>query len=62
MRVLKGEVFISWVTDVPVVDRDFVVVSFKVPGAFDVSTPNFLATPLGVIGDFIWGPFVVDCF
>lgn len=54
--------FISWVTDVPVVDRDFVVVSFKVPGAFDVSTPNFLATPLGVIGDFIWGPFVVDCF
>ena len=50
--------FVSWVNSVPVIEGDFLVV--EMPGALDMSAPNFLVTPLGVICAFTWGFFVKD--
>ena len=60
--VWEYEILISWVNSVPVVEGDVLVALFEMPGAFDVSAPNVLATPLGVIGPFTWGFFVKDNF
>ena len=61
--VWKYEMFITWVKCVPMVEGDFlVIVVFEMPGALDMSTPNVLVTPLGVIGPFTWVFFVKDNF
>ena len=52
--------FVSWVNSVPMVEGDVLVFLVEMPGAFDMSAPNFLVTPLGVIGPFTWGFFVKD--
>ena len=53
---------ITWVNNVPMVEGDILVIFFKMPGALDMSTPNVLATPLGVVGNFSRGCFVKDGF
>ena len=55
--------FVSWVNSVPVIEGDFlVIVVFEMPGALDMSAPNVLAPPLGVVGNFSRGCFVKDSF
>jgi hypothetical protein len=62
VRVGKYEMFVSWVNRVPMVEGDVLVILLEMPGAFDMPAPNFLVTPLGVIGAFTWGFFVKDDF
>ena len=54
--------FVSWVNSVPMVEGDVLVILFEMPGALDMSTPNVLATPLGVVGHFSRGYLVKDSF
>jgi hypothetical protein len=42
------------------VEGDVLVIFLEMPGAFDMSAPNFLVTPLGVVGTLTWGFFVKD--
>ena len=60
VRVGKYKMFVSWVNCVPVIEGDFLVFFVEIPGALDMSAPNFLVTPLGVIRAFTWGFFVKD--
>jgi hypothetical protein len=61
VRVGKYKMFITWVNNVPMVEGDLlVIVVFEMPGALDMSAPNVLATPLGVICAFTWVFFVKD--
>ena len=61
--VWKYEMSIAWVNNVPMVEGDLlVVVVFEMPGALDMSTPNVLAPPLGVVGNFSRGCLVKDSF
>jgi hypothetical protein len=53
--------FVSWVNSIPVIEGDLlVIVVFEMPGALDMSAPNVLVTPLGVICAFTWVFFVKD--
>ena len=61
-RVGKYEMLISWVTNIPIVEGDFLVTFLVVPEALNMSAPNALVTPLGIIGNFLWGCFVKDSF
>jgi hypothetical protein len=60
--VWKYEMFITWINSVPMVEGDLLVLAVEMPGALDMSAPNVLATPLGVICAFTWGFFVKDDF
>ena len=60
--VWKYEMLITWVNSVPMVEGDVLVIFFEMPGALDMSTPNVLATPLGVVGNFSRGCLVKDSF
>jgi hypothetical protein len=62
VRVWKYEMLVSWVANIPIVEGDFLVTFLVVPGAFDMSAPNVLVTPLGVIGNLLRGCFIKDRF
>ena len=53
--------FVSWVKSIPVIEGDLlVIVVFEMPGALDMSAPNVLVAPLGVICAFTRVLFVKD--